>query len=436
MTQKLWQKSGTKTLPEVTAFMTSPNLEADQKLLPFDIQASKAHAKMLGKIGLLSAGDVRKLTGGLDEILALHKKGQFKLEQKNEDVHTAIESYLSEHHGDVGKRIHLGRSRNDQILVAMRLMMLAELESSAKIILTLAEKLLGFAMRYEFVPMPGFTHMQHAMPSSVGQWAGAFVDSLIFDAELILSVRELINQNPLGSAAGFGTAVPLDREMTAKELGFDQVQINPIFCQQSRAKFETLVLHALSQSMMTLGKTANDMVIFTCQEFSFFHVDSAMTTGSSIMPQKQNLDVCEVVRANVAIVMSLEQQVKQVGLNIISGYNKDLKITKKAVLDGFDLAQASAKIMTLLFDYVVPNEARLLETLQDAEIYSADMANELAMNGMAFRDAYREVGERLKTLKPQDPVKNIKAKKHLGATGNLGLKVYQSRIKNLAKKIG
>lgn len=428
-TKKLWQKSDSKTNPAVTKYMVSKNLEADNKLLPYDIKGSIAHAKMLAKVGLLEKGEAKEIVKELEGLAKKHAAGEFVLGEGVEDMHSAIESYLVEQLGDAGKKIHVGRSRNDQVLTAMRLYSKGAVEETIGLLRDTANTLLDFAQKYEFVPMPGFTHMQHAMPSSVGQWSCAFVESLINDIRVLEAALHLNNQNPLGSAAGFGTAMKLDREMTAKELGFDRVQINPIYCQNSRGKIEAFTITALLQVMMSLGKLANDMVIFTSQEFGFFKVDNSLTTGSSIMPQKRNLDIMEVLRANVSIMQSLQVQCQSVCFNLISGYNKDLKITKKPLLDAFEICQESLKIVKLMVENMEPVVENLEAAFDDVEIYAADYANELVEGGMTFRDAYVAVGENLSKLEKRDVYENIKSKTHLGATGNLGIARYRKFLK-------
>ena len=429
--QKLWQKSGAKMHPAVNQYIISKNLEADNKLVPFDIQGSKAHAKMLGEIGLLDKGDVANIIATFDEIQDKHEKGEFVLRQENEDIHTEIENYLVSKLGDVGKRVHVGRSRNDQVLTDMRLYSKAELRRIQQELKSCAGTILAFARKYEFIPLPGFTHMQHAMPSSFGQWAGAFVESLINDHDLLAAAYRLNDQNPLGSGSGFGSAVPLDREMTTREMGFERVQINPVYCQNSRGKIEAFTITSLLQVMMTLGKLANDMVIFYSQEFGFIKIDTSLTTGSSMMPQKRNLDIMEVLRANVHVVQSLQLQCQSVGMNLISGYNKDLKITKKPLMDAFDITQASLQIVELLINHVEPHHDRLAKALDDREIFATDAANKLVMDGVSFRDAYRQVGENLDTLEDEDASQNIRDKNHIGATGNLCLDRYATLLKDL-----
>ena len=427
----LWKKKGVVANPDVHRYIISKELVHDKMLLPYDIQASIAHATMLGKVGLLTAKESMEIVSALKDIGHRYEKGTFNLGPDDEDCHSAIENELVKMLGDTGKKVHMGRSRNDQVLVAQRLFMKHALGRIQKETVDLASAILAFAKKYEFVPMPGYTHTQQAMPSSVGQWAGSFVESLLDDVAALAAARALVDQNPLGSAAGFGTGLPIDRELTTKLLGFSRSQINPIYCQNSRGKIESFTVAALLQLMMTLGKMANDVIWFTSHEFSFFEIDPSLTTGSSIMPQKRNLDIMEVLRANVSIMQGHQLQIQNAGHNLLSGYHKDLKITKSAVMDACNMASASLAISMTLFDGMKPNEARL-RTALTPEIFATDEVNRLAASGMPFRDAYRKVGESLKKLSGEDPVKNIKSKKHLGATGNLGLKHYAKRIENLA----
>jgi argininosuccinate lyase len=278
--------------------------------------------------------------------------------------------------------------------------------------------------------MPGYTHTQQAMPSSVGQWAGSFVESLLDDVSALAAAIQMNDQNPLGSAAGFGTALPIDRDYTSKLLGFSRTQINSLYCQNSRGKIESFTVAALLQVMMTLGKIANDLIWFTSREFGFFKVDVSLTTGSSIMPQKRNLDIMEVLRANVSVIMANQMQIQSAGHNLLSGYNKDLKITKKALMDSFEITESGLDITKLLFKNLEPNKERLKESFS-SEIFATDEANKLALKGVPFRDAYRQIGESLKKVKAQDAEKNIRSKKHIGATGNLKLEIYQEKIKKL-----
>jgi argininosuccinate lyase len=426
--KQLWEKAATKLHPAVHQYIIDPNLEADKALLKFDIRASIAHAEMLESVALLEKKDLEVIRTTLQAIEKDFDAGVFVLDPALEDVHTAIENALVERVGDLGKRIHVGRSRNDQVLVAMRLYTKEALVEIDHLLLESSKTILEFARTHEDIPMPGYTHMQKAMPSSVGQWAASFVEAMINDRDLIETARKLNDQNPLGSAAGFGTGLPLDRNFTTQKLGFSKTQINPLFSQMSRSKFESFTLSTLVQVMLSLDKVANDLIIFTNQEFNFFQVDACLTTGSSIMPQKRNLDIMEVLRANTSIVLSLQNQVQTVGLNLLSGYNKDLKITKKALMEGIKIVKASLSITALTFKNLRPNKEALMAACSDPTLYAADAANSRVMSGETFRDAYRFVGENLDTLKPEDPKQNLLSKTHLGSTGNLGLDDLEKRL--------
>jgi len=428
--QKLWQSdNGDGLHPLVTEYIVGDEMDTDALLLPYDIVASKAHATMLGECNLITPRQATDLCEALDKILAEYKAGLWVLEKEDEDVHTAIELQLVKNCGDLGKTIHLGRSRNDQVLVAVRLLCKNRLTQTLHDLLETAQLLNSFAEKHTTVPMPGFTHMQYAMPSSVGQWAGAFVESLLCDHMTLSGIMKVIDCNPLGSAAGFGTHVPLDRESTTKALGFERVQINPIFCQNSRGKFEAEIVHGLLQVMMTLGRLANDMVIFCSQHYKFFSLATSLTTGSSIMPQKRNPDIFEVMRANVHVVQANVLLCQSVGMNLISGYNKDLKVTKKPVIESFNLVVSSLEIVRLAFSSLKVNEVVLEKCFEDTSLFAADAANDLVMkDGMTFRDAYRQVKNDLDQLSCADVSAVIKNRPHLGATGNLGLEKYQEYI--------
>src|SRR3989344_9301619 len=329
---KLWKKTESTLHPAVEKYTVATDPVFDMQLMPFDILVCKAHAKGLNKIGILNAEESKKI----QETLGLLEKdfagGKIKITPADEDSHTVIENYLVEKLGDTGKKIHTGRSRNE-VTVAMRLYMKSSLNTLQNESLELAYVFLKMAEKYEKVPMPGYSHTQQAMLSSLGHYFSAFAESLLDDSDFTALTAKHIDKSPLGSAAGFGVAIPLDREFTAKELGFSGVQVNSLYCQKARGKFESAYMEALAQIMLTLGKFANDMILFTSQEFDFFSVDSSLTTGSSIMPQKHNLDVMEIVRGNVSVVIANQLLVKDLSKNLISGYNRDGQLMKKPVFE-------------------------------------------------------------------------------------------------------
>ncbi|EKD92990.1 MAG: hypothetical protein ACD_28C00284G0007 [uncultured bacterium] len=430
----LWKKSGPSQHPAVSNYIISPECAEDKLLLEYDLQASLAHSQMLHHVGLINAKELKLLTQGLKKIQELNHDGNFTWDRSDEDSHTAIENHLTHHYGEVGKKIHMGRSRNDQVLVMTRLFSRGKISTIQGILLSTTHTLLQFAKQHEFIPMPGYTHTQQAMPSSVGQWAGSFVESLLDDYALLESAHSLNDQNPLGSAAGFGTSLPLDRDFTTQALGFKRTQINALYCQNSRGKIESFTISALFQVMLTLGKIANDLIWFMSKEFDFFTLDAALTTGSSIMPQKKNFDILEVLRANVSSIFANQVELQMVGHNLISGYHKDLKITKKGLIESFKIVEESLKMIILVFQHLKPNPEKLEQSFS-VEIFATDQVNALVQQGVPFRAAYQSVAEQLHTLKKPDILGNISSKKHVGATGNLCLKKYARQIKELKIRI-
>lgn len=392
---KIWRKDDTKLNPLVEAYTIGNDPELDYELINYDCIASIAHAKMLGKIGILKPSEVIQLKAGLQEIMKLSEQGKFKIKKEDEDGHTAIENFLTESYGLVGKKIHTGRSRNDQILVAMRLYSLEKTEKIAQGIKHLIKKINHQAGIHSSIIMPGYTHTQRAMPATVGMWLGSFAAALADDLELLLSARKIINQNPLGSVAGFGEDVfGLDREYTTKEMGFKKIQKNHIYCAASRGKFENIILQALSQMMFDLGKLANDLVWFTTKEFDFFDLPLEFKTGSSAMPQKRNFDLLELVRGNTSIFFGYQFQIQEVIKNLFSGYNRDMQLTKEPYLKGIKLATSTLEIMDLVINNLEVNKEKLKLACTD-EIYATHKAYQLVKKGMPFRDAYREVGKQV-----------------------------------------
>jgi len=392
---KIWKKDNAKLHPLVEAYTIGNDTELDLELIPYDCTASIAHAKMLGKIGILKAVEVSTLQTGSQEIIKLSGGGKFKIEKEDEDGHTAIENFLTEKYGDVGKKIHTGRSRNDQILVAMRLYSLDKIDKIARDIKQLIKTISKQEAKNRSVVMPGYTHTQRAMPTTVGIWLGGFSAALADDLELLQSVRRIIDQNPLGSVAGFGEDVfGLDREYTTREMGFRKTQKNPIYCAMSRGKFENIVFQALSQVMLDLGKLSNDLVWFTTKEFSFFDLPSEFKTGSSAMPQKRNFDIFELARGNASIFLGYQFQIQEVVRNLFSGYNRDVQLTKDPYLKGMKLSIATIGIMNLAISHLEVNKENLKSACTE-EIYATREAYQLVKQGTPFRDAYKEVGREL-----------------------------------------
>ncbi len=393
--KKIWQKAGGQQVdPLVESYTIGNDYLLDMELIPFDARASRAHAKMLKKIGILSASELAKLLKGLEQIESLSSAGKFHVRKDQEDGHTAIEEFLTETCGEVGKKIHTGRSRNDQVLVAMRLFSLERVDGILKLVNELISALSAAKKKYAHVLMPGYTHMQRAMPTTVGAWLESYADSLRDDLILLKAARVVLDQNPLGSAAGYGESVlGNDRDFTASELGFSKIQDNPMYCAMSRGKFEVIVLQALSLAMFTVGKFASDLLLFTTKEFGFFDLPVTFKTGSSIMPQKKNFDVLELMRGNVGIFQGYLYQIQNVITNLPLGYNRDFQLTKEPYMKGIQLAMDSISIAThVAKNLIVHHEA--LTAACTPDLYATDEAHRLVKKGMPFREAYREVGKK------------------------------------------
>lgn len=390
--KKLWQKNKTKLNSSVEAFETKGDLLLDQKLIKYDILGSTAHAKMLHKIGILTGDELNKLEQGLNEILKLDKIGKFKLQYGDEDIHTKIENYLTEKHGEVGKKIHTARSRNDQVLTVLRLYTKTELCEIQKHLLGLIQSFHQFSKKYKSILMPGYTHMQKAMPSSVGLWSESFKDSLLDDLALVKAAYKLNNQSPLGSAAGYGVPIELDKELTAKLLGFGKVQKNPLYCQNSRGKIEAAILASLISILLTINKFATDLMLFTTQEFNFFKLSEELTTGSSIMPQKKNLDVAELLKSKVHLILGNYVQIVSLSSNLISGYNRDIQDSKKPLMESLEITLESLKIAKILLENITPNKEKLENSMTD-ELFATEKVLKLVLKGESFRNAYQQVGK-------------------------------------------
>lgn len=398
--KKLWQKDNSILDPIIESFETKGDLLLDQKLLPYDVLGSLAHAKMLKKIGILTKEELTKLEKGFKEISDLANNGKFNLQFGDEDIHTKIENYLTEKYGDAGKKIHTLRSRNDQVLTALRLYSKAELEIIQTAVKELIKSFENFNKKYGEIPMPGYTHMQKAMSSSIGLWMESFISSLKDDLNTLKTAYTLIDQSPLGSAAGYGTPIfeeknlfiEVDKQYSAQLLGFKKVQENPIYCQQSRGKFEAFILSCLIQVLLTINKFASDVMLFTTSEFCFFEVSSKVTTGSSIMPQKKNLDLAELLRSKVHLILGNLTQIVSLSSNLISGYNRDLQDSKKPLMESLNITLDSLKVTKILLDNLFPNQEKLASSMTE-ELFATEKALKLTLQGKSFRDAYRKVGK-------------------------------------------
>lgn len=392
---KLWEK-GVSLDKAIESFTVGNDPELDQALVPYDCKASKAHAKMLGQKGYLTAEEVNLLVSALDQIIQRHEKGEFNIEVSQEDCHTAIEETLVESLGEVGKKIHTARSRNDQVLTALRLYYKDELSEINSLAKAWMDVLTQFGEEHKDVEFPGYTHMQKAMPSSIAMWASAYADSMKDDLNALTMVSSLVDQSPLGSAAGYGVPIDIDQEMTAKELGFSKVQENPIYCQLSRGKFELAMLQAFNQVLLTINRLASDLIQFSMSEFGYFSLPEEFCTGSSIMPQKKNPDVLELLRGSYHILLGYETQVKTLTSNLISGYNRDIQLSKEPVMRGIKLAKDCLGISAAVVSGITVNKDQC-KAAMTSELYATEKAYEMVKKGVPFREAYKKVAESLRS---------------------------------------
>lgn len=425
MSIKLWQKS--VTLDRQAEQYTAGDIALDQRLVTVDVLGSIAHARMLQKIGILTAEEFAALRAELVNILRLDAAGQFVLRVEDEDVHSRVENHLVAVLGDVGKKIHTARSRNDQIAVDMRLFAKERLLAVERSLLEAAVAFLDAARRYEWLPMPGYTHMQRAMLSSVGLWAASFVEALLDDDALIQAIYAIIDQSPLGSAASYGVPLPIDRHYTATLLGFARVHQNVLAAQHGRGKYEGMIAQALAQIMLDLSRFAQDALLFTTSEFGFFTLDERLCTGSSIMPQKRNADILELARGQASVVQALAGQIMATITGLPSGYNADVSLTKRPFMQALDTTIATLDICALAVRGLTPNEAALRAALSP-EVFATDAAYDLVAQGVPFRDAYRQVAANLDALRSVEPGPALAARTHQGASGNLGLDQLGERL--------
>ncbi|MCG8608012.1 argininosuccinate lyase [bacterium] len=389
---KLWDKDS-QVNEQIEDFTVGNDFILDQKLVKYDCRASIAHAKMLGRVGLLSDGEVEKLVEALDDIIMLDEKAEFLVRKEQEDCHTAIENHLTQRLGDLGKKIHTARSRNDQVLTALRLYYKDELQRCDELINVLYDAIADFDQKYGGVRWPGYTHLRKAMPSTMRLWATAFVDAMTDNQKLLSVAQQLVDQSPLGTAAGYGVPFEIDRKFTAGRLGFARVQGNPIYAQISRGKFEATILHALSQIMFDLNKMATDLTIFSMPEFSYFELPAEFCTGSSIMPQKKNPDVLELLRAKYHLVIGCELQIKNLSANLPSGYNRDVQLTKEPTMNGLETTQQCLAIACLIFENLEVHADRCEKALTE-EVFATEEVYALVRKGVPFREAYREIARK------------------------------------------
>ncbi|MCQ2174025.1 MAG: argininosuccinate lyase [Bacteroidales bacterium] len=387
----LWNK-GTACTEEVEKFTVGNDRELDLKLAKYDVTGSKAHIRMLESIGLLSKEELETLTAALDRILDDIGKGNFTLDEGVEDIHSQIEFLLCAELGEVGKKIHSGRSRNDQVLLDIKLFLRDEILCLRKQILELFGKLQSLSERNKDILMPGYTHAQPAMPSSFGLWFGAYAESLVNDMYMLHAAYRVVNRNPLGSAAGYGNSFPLDREMTAGILGFPSLDYNSIAAQMSRGKAEMCTAAAMGCIALTLNKFASDCCQYMCPNFGFIKFPDALTTGSSIMPHKKNPDVWEMVRGKCNRIMAAENEISLLCSNMPHGYHRDYQLLKDILFPTLELMHSCLDISSYMLDYIQIN-GNILENPLYRHLFTVEEVNRRVLEGVPFRDAYRQVGQ-------------------------------------------
>ena len=415
MAQKLWEKN-VQVDAGIDRFTVGRDREMDLYLAPYDILGSIAHITMLESIGLLTRDELDTLTAELRRIYAVAEAGEFAIEEGIEDVHSQVELMLTRKLGDIGKKIHSGRSRNDQVLVDLKLFIRSELQQIVELTDHLFTTLIAQSEKYKEVLMPGYTHLQVAMPSSFGLWFGAYAESLVDDLTVLLAAYKVSNRNPLGSAAGYGSSFPLNRSLTTQLLGFDSMNYNVVYAQMGRGKTGRIVASALASIAATLAKLAFDACLFNSQNFGFIKLPDAYTTGSSIMPHKKNPDVFELTRAKCNKIQALPYQITLIANNLPSGYFRDLQIIKEVFLPSFDELKDCLRMVEQMMSRITVND-HILDDKRYDPIFSVEEVNRLTLEGTPFRDAYKQVGLRIEAG-DFTPDKNLHHT-HEGSIGNL-----------------
>lgn len=388
----------------------------DFYLAKFDVLGSLAHTRMLESIGLLSSEDLLAIQKELKNIYREIEAGIFKIEDHAEDVHSQVEFMLTDRIGEAGKKIHSGRSRNDQVLVDLKLFFRAEIEKMVTHAKELFETLISLSEKHKHVLLPGYTHLQVAMPSSFGLWFGAYAESLIDDLELMLAAWKITNKNPLGSAAGYGSSFPLNRTMTTELLGFEQLNYNVVYAQMGRGKTERILAQAMSSIAATLAKMSMDITLYMNQNFAFVKFPDHLTTGSSIMPHKKNPDVLELIRSRCNKIQALPNEIAMMTTNLPSGYFRDLQLLKENLFPAFESLNDCMQLLVLMLDHIQINEEILNDPKYDY-LFSVEVVNNEVLSGVPFREAYKNIGLAIEngTYKPLKEVNHT----HEGSIGNL-----------------
>jgi argininosuccinate lyase len=427
MNKYLWQADGAGAVDDaIMAFMAGEDIVFDRELFPFDIRATAAHVRGLLRAGILDEAEAARLLELLEELAAAYESGRFVLDGRYEDGHSAIEMFLTEKADDLGAKVHTGRSRNDQVAVATRLYLKDRLQRLILVNGRIALSCLEKAERHAMLPMPGYTHLQRAVPSSVGLWMGAFAEAFTDDLTLARNALDLIDCSPLGTAAGYGVNLPLDRDGVARDLGFSRLQVNPMYVQNSRGKYEILALQAALHAMQDVRRLAWDLSLFTTAEFNFVVLPRQYTTGSSIMPNKSNPDVVELLRGSGATTEGAIAEIQSL-LSLPSGYQRDLQLTKPPLIRGLAAALQALAIMPALVQGLRFREDRMKQAIS-ADMFATDVALERAARGVPFRTAYAEAKRELHELGEADPAESLAQRVSPGGCGDLLLDRIRERL--------
>ena len=436
MAETLWNK-GKEATNKVEDFTVGNDRILDMRLARYDVEGSLAHIKMLQSIGLLTDEELERLTAGLEEILGEIQDGKFRLEDTVEDIHSQVELLLTRRLGEIGKKIHSGRSRNDQVLVDVKLFLKDEVLKFREEVLVLFGRLQELSEKYKDVLLPGYTHGQVAMPSSFGMWFGAYAESLADDMYMLRGAYSVTDQNPLGSAAGYGSSFPLDREMTTRLLGFGSMEYNSVAAQLSRGKSERAVASAIGSLALTLNKFAADCCMYMCPNYGFISFPDELTTGSSIMPHKKNPDVWEIMRGNCNRIMAAESEITMLCSNMPHGYHRDFQLLKDILFPKLELMHSCLGMAVYMLDNIRVNEHILKDHIYDY-LFTVEEVNRRVLEGTPFRDAYKAVGTEVNngTFRYGDGSAPERASElrhtHIGSTGNLATESIRKKMENAA----
>ncbi|SHH52817.1 argininosuccinate lyase [Chryseobacterium oranimense] len=431
--KKIWQKDDLATNILVNKFTVGKDLDFDERLAKYDVKGSMAHCKMLAETGIISVGESEQMLSVLADILNDIDSGNFVIDKEAEDIHSQVEAILIEKLGDTGKKIHTARSRNDQVLLDIKLYLLDEIREITALTDEFFQILIKLADQHKNKLLPGYTHFQIAMPSSFGLWLGAYAEALLDDVELLFSVKNIINKNPLGSAAGYGSSFPIDRESTTYNLGFQSMNYNSVYAQMTRGKSEKMLSMAMATLAGTLGKFSYDVCLYLSQNFDFISFPKEFTTGSSIMPHKKNPDIFELVRARCNRIQALPNELILLTNNLPSGYHRDVQLTKEILFPAIDSLKECLEIL----NYTLPNiqvKDGILEDEKYKYLFSVEKINEEVKKGSSFRDAYVKVGQEIENNEFEFETGNLNHT-HQGSIGNLCLDKIEYQFNKLKNKL-